>query len=618
MSQSSEAKNSVWLPFLLLLFVGLALWLPTCRFDFVWDDQFLVVDNPAIRELGNSRSFFCDPATMGTPEGGTRVALFRPLRNFSYALDHALWGLQPAGWHFHNVLLHLFNAVLLYGLLRRCCKIEAAWAGAALFLVHPVVSETVSWVSCRDDLLAVSFVLLAALAWCEAVQADQKGHRPILWWGVVAMLYVLACLAKIQAVVLPVLLLAVSGLLMVTGRIQVTRLRARSPLALGLIPIAVVMLAWRWAFIGGASSSGGGLGGIRETALCMVPALGHYLRLAIFPFPLLADYSGMEVPTSVTSSGFVIGAVVVGLALVLAELCQRRVPLITLGIGWFLIALLPSLNMIPLPRLVAEHYLYLPLIGLSIAFAGLMTVLNARHLRLVMVLMMLLVAFASAATYSRSRVWQHGLSLSWVTVRDTPERAVRPRINFLNELVACGDTTRAQAVANGLLDSHANGTAQLQQTGLSEVNRVKALGLIRSGHVSAGLTHLQTAMQANSSNWRAFADYGLVMEALGQPEKALAALAVAIRNGAGPHIYVRRANLLMDAGDMDAARRTLTIAVRDAEDDLPASAMVDYLFRIGQPQKADAMATMCRSHYPEGRYLPQVLARHRALLQPPD
>jgi hypothetical protein len=153
---------------------------------------------------------------------------------------------------------------------------------------------------------------------------------------------------------------------------------------------------------------------------------------------------------------------------------------------------------------------------------------------------------------------------------------------------------------------------------MTPLNRVKALGLIRSGHVSAGLTHLQTAMQANSSNWRAFADYGLVMEALGQPEKALAALAVAIRSGAGPHIYVRRANLLMDAGDMDAARRTLTIAVRDAEDDLPASAMVDYLFRIGQPQKADAMATMCHSHYPEGRYLPQVLARHRALLQPPD
>ena len=614
MARSSETKESVWLPFLLLLFVGFAVWLPTCRFGFVWDDQFLVVENSAIRELAHADRFFSDPSTMGLPDGTSRFTLFRPLRSLSYAIDYALWGLQPAGWHFHNVLLHLFNAVLLYGLLRHACKVEAAWAGAALFLVHPVVSETVAWVSCRDELLSTSLVLLAALGWCRVLKAESRGHRPVLWWGVVAMLYTLACLAKIQAVVLPMLLLVVSGVLTVTHGIHPRRLRERAPMALGLLPIAVVMLLWRSFYLTGAAAPVG-MGGLQQTILCMVPALGHYIRLALFSFPLLADYSGVEVVTSVMAPAFVVGAVVVGMVLVLAELCQRRLPLLTLGIGWFLIALLPSLGLIPMPRPVAEHTLYLPLIGLGIAFAGVMSLLQVRRMRLVMALLLLLVALSAAMTYSRSRVWRHGLSLSWVTVRDTPSRAVLPRIHFLNELVARGDVTRAQAVANGLLDGHDGGEVELSQEWLSEVKRVKGGGLIQRGHVVAGLGYLQGAMQANSSNWRAFADYGIVMEKLGQTEKALAALAEAIRHGAGPHLYVRRAYLLMQTGEMEAARRTLAIAVRHAEDDLPGSAMVDYLFRSGQPEKAAALAQLYRTQYPEGRYLPAILARHRARQQ---
>lgn len=136
---------------LLLVVVTAIVYLPTLRNGFVWDDHPHIVDNPRLDAL----------AAVGHYATALEGAYLRPLVFLSYALDAALWGRQPAGFHATNLLLHLLNVVGVVWLARRTgARAVAAVLGAAVFALHPVQVEAVAYVSGRTDLL----VMLGALA----------------------------------------------------------------------------------------------------------------------------------------------------------------------------------------------------------------------------------------------------------------------------------------------------------------------------------------------------------------------------------------------------------------------------------------------------------------------
>src|SRR5439155_1216958 len=179
---------------------------------FVYDDHRFIEHNPAIASLANVPKFFADPST-ASAAAGVEPDIYRPLRTLDFAVDRALFGLSPFGWHLASVLLHAANAVLVWLLILRLlappkaaspplrpgrhadprrAPLLAAAAGAVLFAVHPVTAESVAWVSSRGDLLAWTLVLLAL-----EVLARPGGVRTALGAGLVF----LACLAKESAVV---------------------------------------------------------------------------------------------------------------------------------------------------------------------------------------------------------------------------------------------------------------------------------------------------------------------------------------------------------------------------------------------------------------------------------
>ena len=119
---------------------------------FVYDDYHTVVANASITDLTNVRAI-----VLG--------ALTRPIVNFSYAVDRAIWGPRPFGFHVTNVLLHMLNVVLLFQLARQLGKDTlAAFAAAALFAVHPMMTEAVGYISGRSEVLCATFFLLALMA----------------------------------------------------------------------------------------------------------------------------------------------------------------------------------------------------------------------------------------------------------------------------------------------------------------------------------------------------------------------------------------------------------------------------------------------------------------------
>ena len=132
-------------------------------------------------------------------------AHYWPLTYTTFWLEHKIWGLEPAGYHVVNVLLHLLNSLLVWRLLLRLA-VPGAWVAAAVFVVHPVHVESVAWIIERKDVLSGLFYLAAVLVWLRFLQ------QPRPWrYGLALLLFATGLLSKSIVVTLPAALLIMSS-----------------------------------------------------------------------------------------------------------------------------------------------------------------------------------------------------------------------------------------------------------------------------------------------------------------------------------------------------------------------------------------------------------------------
>jgi len=319
--------------------------------DFIWDDPNLVGNNVAIKDISRAGRIFTQDVEAGAG-GATRF--YRPLLTLSFMVDYARVGLDPSGYHITNILLHVFAAWALFWFLGVLFKdLRLALLAAVFFVVHPVHTEAVSYISGRSDPLVLIFFLTAFVFYVKSVR------RPSLWADLgLGMAYACALLSRESALVFLVLALAgVHGILRekVRGRsivilIAVTAAYGvvRARVFQGAFPMPEALpFAQRWpgAFV----------------------AVVHYLRLLIWPFDLHMEY-GMPVFSplhpKVLAGVFLLGGLAGGVVW-----SRRRDPIVAFALAWFLIGLAPVLNFIPLNAYMAEHWLYLPSVGFVLLLA---------------------------------------------------------------------------------------------------------------------------------------------------------------------------------------------------------------------------------------------------------
>jgi len=413
-----------------LVLVGLvvAVYAATLGYGFVFDDQALIVDNPAVRLPLSSAGRLLD-----TPRAGI---VYRPLRTFSYMLDRTLaGGLAPAFFHAMNVAYHALAVLVLFALAHLVLgSLGGAFAAAALFAVHPLNVEAVAYVSGRRDLLCGLLSLTALWFWRRFVVADVDSTAPSAagtgtrsfiehLLGVTGMLVagILALAAKEEALVLPALACLILPL---SARGRATRaVGGAGWLALLCFAALASLVAWRiygqTLVLGLARARSGPLA--PQPALT-VDVLARYLRLAIWPVGLSADYStgAYPLPQAPLDGGALASGL--GLLLFVGGALWLLVRGFAAGAGmlWFLVALLPVAQIVPYKEVIAEHNAYLPLAGLAIAAGGGFAALGeVRPLVTRTVLPALLLLLAVGATL-RTRVWETNLSLWSATAAAHP------------------------------------------------------------------------------------------------------------------------------------------------------------------------------------------------------
>jgi len=404
---------------LLILLVSCGVYLNSLGNRFVFDDHSIVDQNPLIRDLRNAGRFF-GSSYWPESEGGAKKGLYRPLAMFSYALDYAVWKLNPFGYHLFNTLVHSLNCILLFliasFLLRRYGgglyePDRAAAAASLLFSVHAVHTEAVTGIVGRAELLAGVFFLTAFLLYI-------KGRS----YPLSLACFGLALFSKETALTLPVMIV-LYDMFFVCG-FRMKDMKKKIP---AWTPYAVVLLCYlaiRISVLGGLGPKGasnvfcGEPLGVR--ILTMAKVFAAYVGLLFYPVSLCIDRRDFMLARSLAQPVVMISFIVIFSVIAALFLFFRRSRAASFALAWFLVALFPVSNIIPTGILVAERLLYLP----SMGFCMLLALAMRKNEKAVPYLLVGIILFHSALTVRRNTDFRDDFTLWQRTVEKFPSNFV--------------------------------------------------------------------------------------------------------------------------------------------------------------------------------------------------
>lgn len=418
----SPALPQLWRPALWCGVLAVVVHIGALANGFAMDDHYNLVANPEIRDLRNIPGLFGHAWTTTAQDGldhAIGLSYWRPLAALTWTLEYALWGLQPLGFHAVNLVLHGLVTLLVAHLAGRWTGTRGAWLAGVLFAVHPVHTEVVCLVTYRSELLSASAVTLA-LGLHFSGQTGRRREQVALWG-----LYALALLGKESGAVLPALLLTQDLALR-------RRLRDQWLLYAGLVAVAIGWLLVRSALV-------------VETPLPYLAALpgpvkvwtalaiqSLHARLWLWPWPLVPFYDWTLCPPalSLLDPRALMGLLALLTPVWLAWRWRQRFPVISLGLSWWLLGLLPTSQLVPLPVGAAERFLYLPSVGACLALAGAAQVLGRLALwltagraerRLLWGVSLAIALVLAGLSARRTMDWRDDLTLMRQATVDFPE-----------------------------------------------------------------------------------------------------------------------------------------------------------------------------------------------------
>lgn len=383
-------RKSIWSSILWIVLAGLLVYSNSFQGAFLWDDLTLVKNNPLIKDGSYWPRILTSPITTGS---GEATNFYRPVQFLIYLAGYSLWQLNVVGYHLVSVVTHILAAVTLYGVILVLFRDNLlARLTALLFVVHPVHTEAVAYISGLADPLAALFMLGCLM--CYLLNLEKKN---ILLTVLMFLSYAPALLSRENALILPL----VVGLYHAVFRKKIPK-----PAFFSLAGMAVVYAAGRAMAFGGFGAQETVYPALGERLPGMFVAVAEYLRILIFPWPLHMEYGGILFPWS---EGRAAAGILLFTALFLcAVYFRRRSSLIFFAILWFFTAWLPHSNIVPINAYMAEHWLYLPSVGFFLIAAHFLArgIRNRRSRIPVLIVTAAVTLYYGVLTLYQNRFWQ--------------------------------------------------------------------------------------------------------------------------------------------------------------------------------------------------------------------
>ncbi len=389
---------------------------PALRAPFVFDDLYLPF---TFQEFAT--------ASLRRWIGGVR-----PLLMLSFWLNHSLSEMEPFSYHLTNVLLHLGTALCSFLIVRKLLaragengpmRDVLAGFAAGVFLLHPLQTESVSYVASRSEVLSVFFFYAAfalflyrrrdAISWVEAIG--------------VLVLFAAAASTKEHTVVLPALLLLTDYYW--NPGFSFRGIVRNWKLYVLVVAGAAVAARMVWRVLQHADSAGFSVKDFTwyQYFYTQCRAIWFYIRLFLLPFGQNLDHD-FRPSLTVFDRGAVIGLAALVAVVAAALWYRKRFPLASYGTLVFLLLLAPTSSVVPIQDPVAERRMYLPMIGLLLVVAGLVRRSSISRARLGTALAGVLVILGFL-TFARNQVWSSSVALWEDSVAKAPDKQ-RPQFQL--------------------------------------------------------------------------------------------------------------------------------------------------------------------------------------------
>ena len=532
---------------------------------FVLDNRGLLLNDTRIRELTASNLGLIFGHTYWWPNGES--GLYRPFTTLSYLFNYAVLGNreQPFGYHAVNFLLHAGNVLLVYALAVRL--IRKAWPAffiAALWVVHPVLTESVANIVGRADLLAAAGVLGGFFLYLKSVEAE--GWRRIGYLAGLVLATAVGVFSKESAVILPGAIvlyeLAVRGQ-RTPGRAQWAGLLAT------LVPVAL-MLAMRASVLAGTqmeipfTDNPIAWVDFRTGRLTALTVVAREFALMFWPANLSADYSWWQIPLAHGSAPdwveFALALAIIPATVFLYRWNRTVFFFFAVGLAW----LAPSSNLLfPIGTIMAERLLYLPVLGV-VAFVAVAIYAIADRTgasRYAAPLLGVLTLALAARTWVRNADWKDDMSMASSLVRTSPDSfkahdqlanvlfAADPSHSNIDRVIA--ESEKSQAILDPLPDNRKP----------AHVYRFAAnCYMIRGAYPKAAGALLRSIAveKARGGNKEREAEAYLLLSAIYSASGDAARASDATSHAGGlnpldPQLYRQRADVAVSAGRLDDA-----------------------------------------------------------------
>jgi tetratricopeptide (TPR) repeat protein len=499
----------VWVRAAFIVLAGAVVYANALSGPFVLDDQDTIVVNEQIRQLWPP-SVVLFPA-LELPVAG------RPAVNVSFALNYALGGLDVRGYHLVNVAIHIACALLLFGIVGRTLNLpslrdrfgarstDLAFAAALVWLVHPLVTDAVDYVTQRTELMLGLFYLLT-------LYASIRGHEEWKWRPVAVVACVLGMASKESMVTAPLVVAAYDRVFVFDTWKETWRRRAQFYVPLAATWMVLAALVWS----GPRFRSAGFSAGVSPWMYLLNQAqmIVRYLRLAIWPRGLVVDYGAPRALTLVEAAPY--GALVLALVALTTWALVRKPHIGFLGL-WFFTTLSPTSSIVPIATEVgAERRMYLPLAAVVVLGVVGLAWLLERHVLLQpdsgqqaatrrahvagLVALAVVAVALGAGTVARNREYASAVSLARTTLERWP--TPRAQANLGVALVAAGRDEEGIALLRSAL------------TGDPIAHYTLGLALFREGKLDEAVRHLREFLEYDSSRFEAPAAHELIGRAL--------------------------------------------------------------------------------------------------------
>lgn len=393
--------------------------------EFIWDDRELILDNYYIKDWGNLFANITSDFFFTSREEG-KIGYYRPVITLSYMINYSLFKINPWGYHLTNIIFHLVNGILVYLLaVQLLGSLRVSLLASLLFAVHPVHTESVSWIAGRTDVIACTFFLISFYLYLQFTK-----KKTLLFYALSLSSFTLSLFSKEMAITLPLILILYDYYYTTEGMRE--KLIERIKYWVPFFVIISVFLFIKYALLN-ISMGNPYVASFGKffTMVTFGKAFIYYLKKLLWPFQLNA-YVVLPFITDIASPSALLALSIFALSLYLLLKYGHQLKGSSFSLAFFWITLIPISNLIPVsapPDMgfpTCERFLYIPSIGFSmigaLALEGLIKrfTLSVYHKAFLCLLLVSLLSAHLTATLIRNEDWQEELHFYAKTSKSSP------------------------------------------------------------------------------------------------------------------------------------------------------------------------------------------------------